>query len=709
MRTDGAYFAPSATRFTGCPSVAAQQCTRKRPDRPPTGGSRLTVPVLPHGTWPSPITAESLTDGVLGLGTAAFDGPDLYWLQSSPTDAGRVSLWRRRGEVETELTPAPYDVRSRVHEYGGGAFAAARGRVVFSDFRDGRLYLITDDEPEPRPLTADPELRYGALRVSVEHGLLIAVREDHRDDDHEPVNTVIARRLDDRPEVPDRLLCAGADFYASPELAADGRLSWVEWLHPNMPWDSTRLMIAALPRNAAGAVDLEPRTGETLVGRQLAGGPGESVAVPRWTPDGSLIFVSDRSDWWNLYRHDGDTATALCPMDAEFAPPQWSLGSQPYVIIDDDHIACSWNVGNLDHLGVLRLSTGDLDELNTGAVAVGSLSCNGNQLVVGLAFADRPSRLVVIDLASAEQTILRRSSERAIDPATLSEAVQVQWDSTLGPVHGWFYPPRNDQYDHARSEHDPSSEGSIDHGLVSARPPMITVSHGGPTGGSAPVYDPEIQFWTSRGIAVLDVNYGGSTGYGRRYRERLHRAWGVVDVEDCAAGARAMAEQGRVDPRRLAIQGSSAGGYTTLRALTATDVFTAGISRYGIGDLTALVSDTHKFESRYPESLIGAYPAEAAIYAERSPINHLDQLNAPILLLQGTEDKVVPPNQAETFANAARAKGLPVALIMYPGEGHGFRRAENIVSSQQAALSFLGRVFGFTPADELPELAIENL
>ncbi|HEY9292682.1 MAG TPA: prolyl oligopeptidase family serine peptidase, partial [Microlunatus sp.] len=563
--------------------------------------------MLRYGTWPSPITAESLTEGVLGLGAAAFDGSDLYWLQSSPTDGGRVSLWRRRDGVETELTPAPYDVRSRVHEYGGGAFAVAAStsrprsemtRVVFSNFGDGQLFVITDDEPEPRALTAASQLRYGALRVSGDHDLLIAVREDHRDGDHEPVNTVIARRLSDGPEVPDRVLCGGADFYASPELSADGRLAWIEWVHPNMPWDSTRLLSAALPRDAAGRIDLEPRTAEPLAGRLICGGPGESVAVPQWMSDGSLIFVSDRTDWWNLYRYSDETITALCPIEAEFAPPQWALGGQPFVIIDDDRIGCSWNAGNQHHLGVLLLSTGELTELDTGAVAVGSLSCNENQLVTGLGFSDRPNQLVVIDINSGEQGVIRSSSETVLDSGLVSAATQVQWESVHGPVYGWFYPPRNDHYDHDRSgTAGPDGADQVGPEQPAELPPMITVSHGGPTGGSAPVYDPGVQFWTSRGVAVLDVNYGGSTGYGRRYRERLHRRWGVVDVEDCAAGARAMADQGRVDPHRLAIQGSSAGGYTTLRALTVTDVFTAGISRYGIGDLTALVADTHKFES----------------------------------------------------------------------------------------------------------------
>jgi len=645
----------------------------------------------PFGSWPSLITAESLTQGSLGLGEVQFDGPDLCWLQASPTDGGRVSLWRRSGGQgavrEAELTPAPYNVRSRVHEYGGGGFAAAAGMAVFANFEDNLLHLVSGrTQNEPRRLTGDSELRYAALRLYPERGLIIAVREDHRDADREAINTVIARRIADGPEVADTVLAAGADFYASPELSADGRLAWVEWDHPDMPWDSTRLMIAELPDDVTTlAAPLEHRL--------VAGREGESVAVPRWLPDGSLIFVSDRTDWWNLYRYDGGRVSPLHPMEAEFAPPQWSLGSRPYAVIDDDHLVCTWNAGNREHLGVLTLSSGGLRELAIGATSFGGVATDGTRIAVQAGYPDRPDEMIIIDLDTGDSTVVRRSREQVFAPELISMPLEVSWESDHGPVHGWYYPPRN---------------GDLE-GQPGELPPMITLTHGGPTSGSTPYYDPMVFFWTSRGIAILDVNYGGSTGYGRRYRERLRGNWGIVDVADSAAGASAMADQGRADPARLAIMGGSAGGYTTLRALTASKVFTAGMSMYGIGDITALATDTHKFESRYLDSIVGPYPEAADVYADRSPINHVDQLTSPILLLQGSEDKVVPPNQAETFAAAARAKGLPVALIMYAGEGHGFRRSENIINSVQLRLAFLGRVFGFTPADALPDLEIENL
>lgn len=649
----------------------------------------------PFGSWPSPITAESLTEGALGLGEVQFDGSDLYWLQARPTDGGRVSLWRRSGGPgpvrETELTPAPYNVRSRVHEYGGGGFAAADGIAVFANFEDNLLHLVSARTGNrPRQLTGDSGLRYAALRLYPDRGLIIAIREDHRRQDQEAINTVIARRIADGPDVDDVVLAAGADFYASPELSSDGRLAWVEWDHPNMPWDSTRLMMAELPDNVPDGLS---GPAAPLEAHLVAGQEGESVAVPRWLPDGSLVFVSDRTDWWNLYQYDGGRVSPLHPMEAEFAPPQWSLGSQPYVIVDDDHLACTWNVANREHLGVLTLSSSELSEISIGATTFGSLATDGARIAVQAGYLDRPHELIMIDLNSGEPMVVRRSSETVLPAELISEPVEVSWDSDQGPVHGWFYPPRN---------------GDLA-GPVDELPPMVTMTHGGPTSGSVPYLDPMVFFWTSRGVAILDVNYGGSTGYGRRYRERLRGNWGIVDVADCAAGASAMADEGRADRSRLAIMGGSAGGYTTLRALTASKVFSAGMSMYGIGDVTALATDTHKFESRYMDSLVGPYPEAADVYLDRSPIHHVDQLTAPILLLQGTEDKVVPPNQAEAFAAAARAKGLPVALIMYEGEGHGFRRSENIVNSVQLRLAFLGRVFGFTPADALPDLKIENL
>jgi dipeptidyl aminopeptidase/acylaminoacyl peptidase len=426
---------------------------------------------------------------------------------------------------------------------------------------------------------------------------------------------------------------------------------------------------------------------------QIAGGPTEAAVQPRWTPDHTLVFASDRTDWWNLYAWTSGTVRALHPAAAEFAGPMWRLGQQPYGVVDEDRLLVTSTAGGAEALALLTLSTGTLTGLAPAGTSAVSVSCDDARAATLLLSVDRPPRLATVDLTTHQWSDVRVASDTVLDPAVVSRAEPVSWPSEQGPVHGWYYPPTNGRY--------VAPAGTL--------PPLITLSHGGPTSYSGPHFALSVQYWTSRGIAVLDVNYGGSSGFGRAYRERLRGRWGLVDVADCAAGARAMGDQGRADPTRLAIAGGSAGGYTTLRALTATDVFSAGISLYGVGDLEALASDTHKFESRYLDGLVGPYPEARDVYRDRSPIHHVDQLSAPILLLQGADDMVVPPNQAEAMAAAARSKGLPVALIVFPGEGHGFRRAENIRASIEAQLTFLGRVYGFTPADDLPPLEIENL
>ncbi|GAA3603000.1 S9 family peptidase [Microlunatus ginsengisoli] len=641
----------------------------------------------PYGSWPSPITPELMTSSLVGLDAPALDGTDLYWLETRADQGGRSSLWRRRGDGTThELTPRHY-VRSRVHEYGGGEYAVEAGVVVFSDFTDGRLYVLgTDDAPSP--LTGDgADVRFADIRVHADRGLALAIREDHRNGG-EPENTLVAIRLDSSGEGFGRVLCTGADFYATPELAGDGRLAWVEWDHPNMPWDETRLMTGRLTTTPDGDLAVEDAT-------PIAGGPAESAIQPRWT-QAALLFASDRSGFWNLYATTGAAEPRnLHPADASFAEPQWVFGQNPYAVLADGRLLCTRRERGHLGLGILEPGSGRLDDVDVDGSAR-SLSVSADvpdRAAAVVTYPDRPPELVLIDLGSGSAEVVRVSGELPFDRSWVSLASPVSWPSDDGEVFGWFYPPTNPQAGAGADE----------------LPPLMTLSHGGPTGFSAPDFKLAVQFWTTRGVAVLDVNYGGSAGYGRAYRERLRGRWGIVDVRDCAEGAAAMGDQGRADPARLAIMGGSAGGYTTLRALTATQTFAAGISLFGVGDLETLARDTHKFESRYLDGLVGPYPAERAVYQDRSPINHVDDLAAPILLLQGSDDKVVPPNQAEAMAAAARAKRLPVALVIYPGEGHGFRRAESIKASHEAQISFLGQIFGFTPAGDIPVLEIENL
>lgn len=643
------------------------------------------MPVEPYGSWSSPVTPHLMTAQSTSLGTPIIDGELIFWTESRADQGGRTSIWRRDGAGQVaEVTAEPFNVRSRVHEYGGGAYAAVGGVVVFANYADQRLYRTDPAGAAPVPLTPEGGFRYADLRLYPEQDLLLAVREEHQGD-AEPINTIVAVDLAGDNATGDNasggtVLCSGADFYAAPRLGPDLRLAWVEWHHPNMPWDSTALMTARL--DGREVRDQVP----------VAGGPSESAIYPEWLPTGELIFVSDRSNWWNLYAWNGDSIRALHQAEAEFCDPPWLLGETPYVIIDETELVCSWRRNGAAGIGRLNLRSGELLPFADSGEP-GSLTAGSGRVATVLRYEDRPEALMILELDKPAWSELRASGEVTLPREAISIPMPVSWTSKAGPVFGWYYPPTNPDFT--------APDGTL--------PPMITRSHGGPTVFSPASLRLSVQYWTSRGIAVLDVNYGGSTGYGRDYRERLRGAWGIVDVEDCVAGATAMVEQGFADESRLAIEGGSAGGYTTLRALTSTDRFTVGLSLYGIGDLEALAKDTHKFEARYLDGLVGPYPEALDTYHDRSPIHHVDRLNAPILILQGAEDKVVPPNQAETMADAVRAKGLPVAMVIYPGEGHGFRRAENIQAAIEAQLYFLGRVFGFTPADDLTPIPIDNL
>ena len=648
----------------------------------------------PYGSWASPVTLDQLTSASVGLSEVRVDGTHLYWLESHADQAGRCSVWRAplAGGDPVEVTPSTANVRSRVHEYGGGAYDVRDGIVVYSEMSDGRLYRV-EGSAAAQPLTASGELRFADLRVHPSRNLVLAVREDHRGPG-ECVNTLVAVPLcsDSGEPGPGDVLCSGADFYSTPELAGDGRLAWVQWDHPAMPWDATTLAVGALTKDRDGSW-------EVADAQAVAGGPGQSALQPRWTPSGTLVFVDDRTGWWNLYALSGADAEPrpLHAAEAEFCQPQWVLGQTPYAVLDDDRLVCSVNRSGIQSVVLVRPSTGELTPLTDDGVNATDLAAGAGVVAAVLQHPDRPATVSLASLsgpaAASPWDERRRSSSLELPAAAVARAEPVSWSSARGEVHGFYYAPTNPGF--------AAPAGTL--------PPLITLSHGGPTSFSSPGFSLGYQFWTSRGYAVLDVNYGGSTGYGRAYRERLTGRWGLVDVHDCAGGAVAMGEQGRADPARLVVKGGSAGGYTTLRALTTTTVFAAGISQYGIGDLEALALHTHKFEARYLDGLVGPYPHARDIYVERSPITHVDALAAPILLLQGTEDKVVPPAQAEDMANAARRKGLPVALLMFEGEGHGFRRAENIRRSMEAQQYFLGRLFGFTPADDVQPVEIENL
>ncbi len=639
--------------------------------------------VAPYGTWRSPITADLIVGQTIGLGQIALDGDDTYWIEGRPSEGGRYTLIRLRDGAYQEITPAPFNVRTRVHEYGGGAYLVHRGTVYFSNFDDQRLYRVAEGGA-PTPITPETgaKLRYADATMDEQRHRLICVREDHTGG-REPVNTLVAVHCDG-DERGGATLVAGHDFYAAPRLSPDGtRLAWLAWNHPNMPWDGTELWLAEV--GADGTLS-NPR--------QIAGGARESIFQPEWSPDGVLHFVSDCSGWWNLYRRRDGEPQALHPMEAEFGEPQWTFGQRTYAFIAPTLIACAYAQDGIERLGLLDTETGAWREIASPYTAISSLCANGKRLVFHAGAPDQFAAIVWLDVASGTFTTLKRASDMQIDPGYISIGQPITFPTTSGlSAHAFFYPPRNRDY--------AAPEGE--------RPPLLVMSHGGPTGATTNALSLKVQFWTSRGIAVLDVNYGGSTGYGRAYRERLNGQWGIVDVDDCVNGARYLVQQGLVDGERLMISGGSAGGYTTLCALTFHNVFKAGASYYGVSDAEALARDTHKFESRYLDRLIGPYPEQRERYAQRSPIHFADHISAPLLLLQGLEDVIVPPGQSEAMFAAARAKGLPTAYLAFEGEQHGFRKAENIKRALEAELYFYGRVFGFTPADPIAPIKIENM
>lgn len=633
----------------------------------------------PCGTWTSPISAQLVAAGASPLSQLMLDGADVYWLAGRASEAGRTTLLRQRGDEVRELTPAPFNVRSRVHEYGGGASAAAGGSVWFSHFADNRIYRI-DGDGAPQPMSAGGELRYADFVADAARARLVGVREDHSAGGHYPVNTICAIGFDGS----ETMLVDGNDFYAAPRLSPDGRqLAWLCWDNPRMPWQGTELWLA----DVAG-------DGTLANGRLVAGGANESIVQPEWSPGGVLHFVSDRTGWWNLYRYADGVVAPLCPREAEFGGPHWSFGGSMYGFRSDAEIVCTYIEEGVSRLARLSTADGALQPLDTPYQEIRELRVSGDTVALLGGAPTIALELARIDLGSGLHTVLARSIEQLPDTGYLSVPQSIRYPSANGRhAYAFFYPPTNADYAP----------------LAGEKPPLIVIGHGGPTGMATSTLKLATQFWTSRGIAVLDVNYGGSTGFGRAYRDALAGQWGVVDVEDCVAGARWLADQGLVDRERLLIRGGSAGGLTTLCALAFHDVFKAGASYYGVSDLAGLDADSHKFEAHYNEYLIAPKPQADAVYRERSPIRHTDKLKRPMIFFQGLDDKVVPPPQSEVMVDALRARGVPVAYITLEGEGHGFRKADSIVRTLEAELYFYLRVFGIPVPQGLAPVAIENL
>jgi dipeptidyl aminopeptidase/acylaminoacyl peptidase len=642
--------------------------------------------VAPYGAWKSPITSELIVSTSIGLGQIAIAGDDIFWTEGRPSEGGRNAIVRctPSGQI-TDVIPAPYNARSRAHEYGGGSFLVVDGRVYFSNFADGRLYCQWTERlsGEPDPLTPIGTHRYADAIFDRDRHRLICVREEHQISKSETSNTLVSINILNGEDI--QILATGADFYASPQLSADGsKLAWLSWKHPNMPWDGTELWVAEV-------ADRELHNAQLV-----AGGIEESIFQPQWSPDGVLHFVSDLTGWWNLYRWRDGKIEPLCEMEAEFGLPQWVFGMSTYAFVSGSKILCAYNQKGQWQLATLDTSVDKpvLDSIPTPYTDISSLKAQGDRAVFIAGSPTEPTAIVQLDLASGKTKILRSSTELQIEKQYLSVPQTIEFPTEKGlTAYAFFYPPTNHDYI------APSDE----------KPPLLVKSHGGPTAATSSSFSLKTQYWTSRGFAVLDVNYGGSTGYGRVYRQRLNGNWGIVDVDDCANGAKYLAEQGLVDRDRLAISGGSAGGYTTLCALTFKDTFKAGASYYGISDLEALATDTHKFESRYLDGLIGSYPDRKDLYVARSPIHFTERLSCPVIFFQGLEDQVVPPNQAVIMVDALKAKGLPVAYVPFEGEQHGFRKAENIKRSLDGEFYFYSRIFGFEPADPIEPVPIDNL
>jgi len=633
----------------------------------------------PYGSWKSPITTDLIVAGAVRLGDLDVDGKDVYWVEGRSSEGGRSVISARTPDgVTRDVTPEGFDVRTRVHEYGGGAFTVCGGTVYFSRVPDNRLYR-QEVGAVPEPVTPESDRQYADLEVDSRRNRLICVMEEPGE--NEAVNTLVSVDLESGTT---EVLMSGSDFYATPRLNPDStRLAWISWNHSDMPWDASEVWTADV--DEAGALKNA---------RRVAGGYTESVFQPGWSPEGDLVFVSDRTGWWNLYRLQENGPEPLCPMEAEFGLPQWVFKMSTYAFISPSTMACTYTREGIWRLALLDIHTREFTPLETPCTSITGLRGGDGFVAFTAGFPDQPDAQVRLDISSNHLEILRPSSRIRIDPDSISPAVPVAYPTEGGrTAHAFLYRPRN------RDHHAPEEE----------RPPLLVMIHGGPTAATAGVFNLKIQFWTSRGFAVLDVNYGGSTGFGRLYREVLNGNWGVVDVDDCVSGARYLVDRGEVDGNRLAITGGSAGGYTALAALTFRNVFTAGASHYGVSNLEALTEETHKFESRYLDRLVGPYPEKRDLYLERSPLHHVKRLSCPVIFFQGLDDKVVPPNQSERMAEALRERGIPVALVTFAGEEHGFRKADSIKRAYEGELYFYSRIFGFDPADTIEPVDIDNL
>ncbi len=631
----------------------------------------------PYGSWKSPITADLIAKNAIRLSGGKEVNGKLYWSELRPSEKGRTVIVCKTEDGKTEdLLPQPYNARTRVHEYGGGSYLLTQNAIFFSNDQDQQIYRQTPSGEISR-LTNEKNSRFADGCYDTTRNLLYYVMEVHGKTVENCLVTI------DPKTGTVHKIAQGYDFYSSPRMSPDGRsLAYYCWNLPNMPWDGSELFIAQL--HSDGTIEKS---------RRVAGGENESIARLAWGPDGSLYFVSDQTGWWNLYREKKGKVEALCPMEAEFASPQWVFGQSNFDFWGKDKIACIYSQNGMDHLGILSLSSGKLEKVELPFCYIPSISVSGDHCYLLAGAPNLPQSLIKYDFKEKKWEIVKQSSKVPFSDSFISHPKAIEYRTENGlTAHAFYYPPTNPNFK----------------GMPGELPPLVVHAHGGPTGQTYASFNLATQYLTSRGFAVIDVNYGGSSGYGREYRDRLKRNWGVVDVDDSVNAAMYCVENGLVDPNRLAIEGGSAGGYTTLAAVAFRDVFHVGASYFGVSDLEALNIDTHKFESRYNDQLVGRYPEEKALYIERSPIHHADQIHCPVILLQGDEDAIVPPPQSEKMYQSLLKRGIPTAYLLFKGEQHGFRQEANIKRSIEAAAYFYSKIFGFTLADPIEPVEIHN-
>jgi dipeptidyl aminopeptidase/acylaminoacyl peptidase len=626
----------------------------------------------PFGAWNSPVTSESLVKDTVQFYEAASCGEDFFWIELLPSEKGRFRLaWRNSKNEIVDLAPE-MSVRTRIHEYGGGALTAHQGAIYFINDRDGRIYRLEVGRP-PVAITSPGKLRFADLSVGE---CIYAVCEEKTD--QEDINKIV--RIEKDGSVID--VAKGHDFYSAPRVSPNQKqLAWVSWDHPNMPWDGSLLWTATI----------------TSVGIQdsmlVAGGKSESICYPRWSPQGDLYFFSDKTGFWNLYRLKKGKVEELFPLDAEFTFPPWVLGRGNYEFLKDGKVLCVYSRNCVDHLAVLDPEKKTLSEIELPFTVIKQVCVAGKSVYFFGASPTLALSLIQMELSSKKWKVLKQS---------VGVQLEEDWVSVPTPItiqtrhhdtsYGFYYPPKNPNFCAPKGE----------------AAPVILKCHGGPTGHVQPMLSLEIAFWTSRGFGFFDVNYSGSSGYGKAYRERLKGTWGVREVEDCIDGSNTLVKLGFADPKRLLIRGGSAGGYTALCALAFHNQFAAATSYYGVSDLELLVKDTHKFEKYYLTGLIGPYPEQKELYHERSPIYHVDGIKKPLLLLQGDKDPVVPLNQSVDIYEKLKKRNVPVALKVFEGEQHGFKGAEAIKRALEIELFFYAQILGIKLPERIEPIPIEN-